>query len=129
MVTSVLPHFSNKKTEDQFSTAQWLQKAISHKEAAQWTDAQTIIYFRNALRGTSALHWFNTLEYLGVDTTLWNNIKTRFEIDFKAAPTNFSMVFKIADIKQQENKSVLEYFSRGINTIKNLNSKIDPIRF
>jgi hypothetical protein len=126
---AVLPHFSNKSSEDQFTPAQWLQKVISHKEAAQWTDLQTITHFRNALRGTSALNWFNSLEHLGVNITVWANVKTRFEVDFKAAPTNSSVVFKIADIKQGENESVLDYFSRGIDTIKDLKSKIDPTRF
>ena len=126
---AVLPHFSNKSSEDQFTPAQWLQKVVSHKEAAQWTDLQTITHFRNALRGTSALNWFNSLEHLGVDITVWANVKTRFEVDFKAAPTNSSVVFKIADIKQAENESVLDYFSRGIDTIKDLKSKIDPTRF
>ena len=126
---AVLPHFSNKSSEDQFTPAQWLQKVISHKEAAQWTDLQTITHFRNALRGTSALNWFNSLEHLGVNITVWANVKTRFEVDFKAAPTNSSVVFKIADIKQAENESVLDYFSRGIDTIKDLKSKIDPTRF
>ena len=126
---AVLPHFSNKSSEDQFTPAQWLQKVISHKEAAAWTDAQTITHFRNALRGTSALNWFNSLEHLGINVTVWDNIKTRFELDFKAAPTNSSVVFKIADIKQAENESVLDYFSRGIDTIKDLKSKIDPTLF
>ena len=126
---AVLPHFSNKSTEDQFTPAQWLQKVISHKQAAQWTDLQTITHFRNALRGTSALNWFNSLEHLGVNIAEWASIKTRFEVDFKAAPTNSSVVFKIADIKQAENESVLDYFSRGIDTIKDLKAKIDPTRF
>ena len=126
---AVLPHFSNKSSEDQFTPAQWLQKVISHKEAAQWTDLQTITHFRNALRGTSALNWFNSLEHLGVNVAVWADIKTRFEVDFKAAPTNSSVVFKIADIKQADSESVLDYFSRGIDTIKDLKSKIDPTRF
>ena len=126
---AVLPHFSNKSSEDQFTPAQWLQKVISHKEAAQWTDLQTITHFRNALRGTSALNWFNSLEHLGVNIAEWASVKTRFEVDFKAAPTNSSVVFKIADIKQAENESVLDYFSRGIDTIKDLKAKIDPTRF
>ena len=126
---AVLPHFSNKSTEDQFTPAQWLQKVISHKNAAQWTDLQTITHFRNALRGTSALNWFNSLEHLGVNVAVWAEVKTRFEVDFKAAPTNSSVVFKIADIKQADSESVLDYFSRGIDTIKDLKSKIDPTRF
>ena len=126
---AVLPHFSNKSAEDQFTPAQWLQKVISHKEAAQWTDLQTITHFRNALRGTSALNWFNSLEHLGVNIAEWASVKKRFEVDFKAAPTNSSVVFKIADIKQAENESVLDYFSRGIDTIKDLKAKIDPTRF
>ena len=48
---AVLPHLSNKSTENQFTPAQWLQKVISHKAVAHWTDAQKITHFRNALRG------------------------------------------------------------------------------
>ena len=36
---SVLPHFYNKATEVQFTPAQCLHTVISHKDAAQWTDA------------------------------------------------------------------------------------------
>ena len=93
---------------------------ISHKEAAEWTDAHKITHLRNALRSTSGFIWLNSLEHLEVDTTVCANIKRRFEVDFKAAPTNYSVVFKIAGIKQQENESVLDYFSRGIDTIKGL---------
>ena len=64
-----------------------------------------------------------------MDTAVWNNIKTRFELDFKAALTNSSVVFKIADIKQQDNESVLDYFSKGMDPINDLKSKIDPTRF
>ena len=103
---AVLPHFFSNSTEDQFTPAQCLQKVISHKDVAQWTDAQTRAHFRNSLRCPSALNWFNSLEHLGVDTTVWNYMKTRFEVDIKAAPTNSSVVFKIADIKQTGNESV-----------------------
>ena len=47
-----------------------------------------------------------------------DNIKTRFEVNFKAVPTNSSVVFKIADIKQTEHDVVYNYFSVGIDPIK-----------
>ena len=54
-----------------------------------------------------------------------NNIRSRLQ----SSPTNSSVVFKIADIKQQENESVLDYVRRGMDTIKDLKSKIDSARF
>ena len=81
--------------------------------------------FRNALRGTSALNWFNSLEHLGVDIQYATTSKQDLKWTSKN-PTNSSVVFKIADIKQAENESVLDYFSRGIDTIKGLKFKIDP---
>ena len=64
-----------------------------------------------------------------MDITVWNNLKTRIKVNFKATPTNSSVVFKIADMEQTESESVLDYFSRGIDTLKNLTSKIDPALF
>ena len=76
---AVLPHFSNKTTEEQLTPAPWLQKVISQKEKAKWTDAQTIIHFRNALRGTRACKLVQQFRAPGSEYSLWNNFKTNLK--------------------------------------------------
>ena len=126
---ATLPLFSNNLKEDKFTPAQWLQKVNSHKTAATWTDVETITHVCNAFRGQEVLDWFDSLAPLGVNTAVWAEIQTAFQIDFKAAPTTTSVIFKIADIKQGETETVLNYFGRILKTVSDLKAKIDPTRF
>ena len=91
-------------------------------------DAQTITHVRNALRGT-LLDWYDSLEDLGVNITVWAEIQARFETDFEAAPSASSVVYKITEIKQNENEDVNEYFGRCLKTMKDFKSKVDPACF
>ena len=125
---AILPQFSNKLSDDKFTAAQWLAKVINHKEGAQWNDAQTITHVRNAFRGP-LLDWFDSIQALGVDIRVWDQIQARFEIDFEAAPSASSVVYKITEIKQADHEDVNEYFSRSIKTMIEFKSKIDPNRF
>ena len=125
---AVLPQFSNKLSDDKFTAAQWLAKVINHKEGAQWNDAQTITHVRNAFRGP-LIDWFDSIQALGVDVRDWDEIQNRFEIDFEAAPSSSSIVYKITEIKQADHEDVNEYFSRSIKTMIEFKSKIDPNQF
>ena len=125
---AILPQFSNKFDKDKFTAAQWLAKVTNHRLGADWTDAQTITHVRNALRG-SLLDWYDSLEDLGVNTTVWAEIQARFETDFEAAPSASSVVYKITEIKQNENEDVNEYFGTCLKTMKDFKSKVDPNRF
>ena len=125
---AILPQFSNKISEDKFSAAQWLAKVVNHKEGAQWNDAQTITHVRNAFRGP-LLDWFDSLKSLGVDIRIWNEIQERFEIDFEAAPSASSVVYKITEIKQADHEDMNEYFGRCIKTMIEFKRKIDPNRY
>ena len=125
---AILPQFSNKLETDKFTAAQWLAKVTNHRLGADWTDAQTITHVRNALRG-SLLDWYDSLEDLGVNTLVWAEIQARFETDFEAAPSASSVVYKITEIKQNENEDVNEYFGRCLKTMKDFKSKVDPNRF
>ena len=117
---ATLPQFSNSLKEDKFTPAQWLQKVNSHRVAAGWTDVETITHVCNSFRGQEVLDWFDSLAPLGVNTTVWAEIQLAFEFDFKAAPTTTSVVFKIADIKQTEAETVLNYFGRILKTVADL---------
>ena len=125
---AILPQFSNKLSDDKFTAAQWLAKVINHKEGAQWNDAQTITHVRNAFRGP-LIDWFDSIQALGVDIRVWDEIQARFETDFEAAPSASSIVYKITEIKQADHEDVNEYFSRSIKTMIEFKSKIDPNQF
>jgi hypothetical protein len=113
---AILPQFSNKLSDDKFTVVQWVAKVINHKEGAQWNDAQTTKHVRNAFRGP-LLDWFDSIQALGMDIRVWDQIQARFDIDFEAAPSASSVVYKITEIKQADHENVNEYFSRSIKTM------------
>ena len=125
---ALLPTFSNKKNEDKFTAAQWLQKIINHRDGTDWTDQVFITHVRNSLRG-DLIDWFDSLKPLGVDITIWANIQAAFETDYEAAPTASSIVNKIPTIKQNDQESVVQYFSRAVKIMEEFKTKIDPTRF
>jgi hypothetical protein len=51
------------------------------------------------------------------------------QIDFEAAPSASSVVYKITEIKQADHEDVNDYFSRSIKTMMEFKSKIDTNRF
>ena len=122
---SILPSFSNRLSADKFSPTQWLQKVLTHKSGARWTDEQTITHFRNALRD-KVIDWFDTLADYGLDTTVWETIQTQFEIDYKAKPTATTIVSQLPDISQKQDESVNEYFSRAMKILAELKRQVDP---
>ena len=93
------------------------------KTGAGWTDEQTITHVRNAFRG-DLIDWYDSLGALGIDSKVWDNVKTCFETDFRAAPSVTSVVHKIPDIKQLEGESVIQYFSKALKTMEEFKTKI-----
>ena len=120
---AVLPTFSNIFKGDSFTPTQWLQKVINHKTGAAWTDEQTITHVRNAFRG-DLIHWFDNLTALGIGTEIWDNVKTAFKTDFRAASSVTSVVHKIPDIKQMENETVIQYFLKALKTMEEFKTKV-----
>jgi hypothetical protein len=120
-----LPAFSNSVKEDQYTAAQWLQKVLLHRQAAAWNDEQIITHFRNALKD-KVINWFDSLPALNVSQHVWQEIQTRFEIDYKAKATATSIVAKLPEVKQAADESVNDYFSRATQILWELKSNIDP---
>ena len=108
---AVLPTFSNVFKDDNFTSSQWLQKVLNHKIEAAWTDKQTVTHVRNAFRG-DLMDWFDSLHFLGIDTTVWENIRSAFETDFKAAPSvtsNVNKTYKNLNLNEQQRKEYQGY--------------------
>ena len=96
---------------------------INHKTDTAGTDEQTINHVRNTFRG-DLIDWFNKLNALGINTAVWDNVKTAFKTDFRVAPSFSSVVHKIPDIKQLENETVIQYFSKALKTMEEFKAKI-----
>ena len=108
---AVLPTFSNVFKDDNFTSSQWLQKVLNQKIEAAWTDKQTVTHVRNAFRG-DLMDWFDSLHFLGIDTTVWENIRSAFETDFKAAPSvtsNVNKTYKNLNLDEQQRKEYQGY--------------------
>ena len=103
-----------------------LSKVINHKNGAAWTDAQTITHVKNAFRG-DLIDWFNSLSALGIDNTNWDNVKTAFENDYRVKTSTTSMVQKIPEIKQAQDETVVQYFSKALKIMNDLKSEINPM--
>ena len=72
---ATLPAFSNNVKEDQYTTPQWLQKLLIHRQVAAWNDEQIITHFRNALK-EKVINWFDSLPALNVSQHVWQEIQT-----------------------------------------------------
>ena len=51
----------------------------------------------NAFRGQEVLDWFDSLAPLGRNIAAWADIQTAFQVDFKAALTTTSVIYKNSD--------------------------------
>ena len=121
---AILPTFSNNLTEDRTSPTEWLQKVLNNKQGANWTDAQTITHFRNALRG-KALKWYNMLPLMELNNLNWDLVKAQFEEDFQASPNSSSVIQKLPEIKQKDDEKVIDYVSRVAEILLDLKAKTD----
>ena len=63
---AVLPTFANKKNEDKYNSAQWLQNILNHRDGTKWNDQQFITHVRHGRRG-DMIDWFNSLKPMKVD--------------------------------------------------------------
>jgi hypothetical protein len=122
---ATLPSFSNEVKEDQYTAAQWLQKVLLHRQAAAWNDEQIITHFRNALK-KEVIDWFDSLPALNVSQHVWQEIQTRFEIDYEAKATATSIIAKLPEVRQAADETVNNYFSRANKILWELKTNIDP---
>jgi hypothetical protein len=109
---ATLSSFLNKVREDQYTAAKWLQKVLLPSQAAAWNDEQIIMHFRNALK-KEVIDWFDSLPALNVSQNVLQEIQTRFKIDNKAKATAISIKAKLPEVKQNQDDTINNYFSRA----------------
>ena len=73
------------------------------------------------------LKWYNALPLFDIDNLNWIAVKARFERDFKASPTICSVISKLPEIRQKDNKSVIQYVSRCAEILLELKAKTDVV--
>jgi hypothetical protein len=96
---------------------------LLHRQAAAWNDKQIITHFRNALK--KVIDWFDSLPAFNVSQHVWQEIQTRFEIDYKAKATATSIVAKLQKVRQAADETVNNYLSRANKILWELKSNID----
>jgi hypothetical protein len=120
---TALPIFSDNVKEDKLTAKQWLEKVILNKTGGNWTEIQTITHFRNALRG-DMVSWYDTITLLDDTALTWDNLKTKFERDFQAAPTTSKVIARLPELRQQDNENVNKYVSRCGIILADLKNKV-----
>ena len=120
---ALLPTFSDDSKQDRMSAKEWLQQVQNNKRGGTWTDVQAITYFRNALRG-DMVQWYDSLTIIDSTPLTWATLVTKFERDFRAAPTVSIVISKLPEIKQQEGENVNKYFSRCAQILADLKNRI-----
>jgi hypothetical protein len=98
---------------------------LLNRQAAAWNDEQIITHFRNALK-KELIDWFDSLPALNVSQHMWDEIQTRFLIDYKAKATTTSIIAKLPKVRQAANEMMINYFSRTNKIFWELKSNIDP---
>ncbi len=121
---TALPIFSDNVKEDKLTAKQWLEKVIINKTGGNWTDIQTITHFRNALRG-DMVSWYDTITLLDDTPVTWNNLRTKFERDFQAAPTTSKVIARLPELRQQDHENVNKYVSRCGIILADLKNKVN----
>jgi hypothetical protein len=74
------------------------------------------------------IDWFDSLPTLNVSQNVWQEIQTRFKIEYKSKATATSIVAKLPDVKQNPNETVNNYFNRANRILCELKSNIDPAK-
>jgi hypothetical protein len=120
---ALLPTFSDNLETDKYTAKEWLQQVLNNKRGGAWTDDNTITYFRNALRG-DMVQWYDSLTIIDSTPLTWATLVTKFERDFRAAPTVSIVISKLPEIKQQDGESVNKYFSRCAQILADLKNRI-----
>jgi hypothetical protein len=64
---------------------------------------------------------------MDVDNLEWENVKTQFENGFRATHTVSSVIQKLPEIRQKDNKTVIQYTSRCAEILLELKTKSDAV--
>jgi len=113
-----LPFWSGTKA-DTFTAEQWVERISRSRHSGAWDHALTMTYVFNALRG-DALSWFDALKRTGVNRNNWDEFKTAFLKAYSTTRTPRTTTVHLADLQQGATENVVQYYSRVIRAIDDL---------
>jgi len=122
-----LPFWSGTKS-DTFTAEQWVERISRSRHSGGWDHALTMTYVFNALRG-DALSWFDALKRTGVNRNNWDDFKTAFLKAYSTTRTPRTTTVHLADLQQGATENVVQYYSRVIRAIDDLEMLIPNGRF
>ena len=118
-----LPIFSGIKNTDTFTCEQWIERINRARAASNWTEAQTMSFVFNALRGP-ALAWFDTLRRSGVDRDNWVAFRQAFLAAYSTSRTPRTTIVHLADLQQGQAESVVNFYTRVVKAVDELEALV-----
>lgn len=121
-----LPLWHGNPSKDTFLPLQWVERVEKAKIAGTWTDDQTMAFVYLALR-QNALIWWDSLKRSGVSTLIWDEFKAAFIQGYATTRTARTAIVNL-DVKQQQQETVLDYYSRIVKAVDDLEALLPAAR-
>jgi hypothetical protein len=116
-----LPLFSGDKT-DIFTCEQWISRVQHAKDSSGWTNARTMTYVINALRGSAFAYKPSINLASDVDINNWDSFKAALLDSFSAVRTSRTTTVNISTLIQGQNERVINYYIRVADSINDMAS-------
>jgi hypothetical protein len=114
-----LPLWSGDISKDGYTIEQWCTRVDKAAATATWTDADTMAYVYNALRGP-ALRWLESLKRFNINIDSWAAVRTEMLDAYSRVQTARTAVVNLSDLKQGQNESVTDSGARVARTVDDL---------
>jgi hypothetical protein len=116
-----LPLFSGDKT-DIFTCEQWISRVQRAKDSSGWTNARTMTYVLNALRGSAFAYTRSINLAAGVDIDNWDSFKAALLDSFSIVRTSRTTTVNISTLIQGQTERVINYYIRVADSINDMAS-------
>ena len=116
-----LPLFSGDKT-DIFICEQWISRVQRAKDLSGWTNAHTMTYVINALRGSAFAYTHSINLASNVDINNWDSFKAALLDSFSAVHTFRTTKVNILTLIQSQSECVINYYIRVADSINDMAS-------
>jgi hypothetical protein len=116
-----LPLFSGDKT-DIFTCEQWISRVQRAKDLSGWTNARTMTYVINALRGSAFAYTRSINLASDIDIDNWDSFKAALLDSFSAVRTSRTTTVNISTLIQGQKECVINYYIRVADSINDMAS-------
>jgi hypothetical protein len=116
-----LPLFSGDKTNI-FTCEQWISRVQCAKDSSGWTNARTMTYVINALRGSAFAYTRSINLASDVDIDNLDSFKVALLDSFSAVRTSQTTTVNISNLIQGQNECVINYYIQVADSINDMAS-------